>query len=319
MDRAAEIFMATRDKAVLAEIHKLEGVTALVCAGMVYHAKRCGALLIVLLLAAGQLFPAHCNAGTGATSSAVASLLRQARWSHEPSALIVQAVELLDVSLDEYPQNKHMWKQLAEALAIGNANSRHAPSAKQAWHRAYKLDQTDCHTGALATPLGLAEAAGDWIEQLNQNHPNCPEALYLRALGSATGSAEKIGLLRDSLAQRQSADAMVTLAQQLVLLGDVREAAKKYSAALTSPALFPEDWRPDGRVAVHAHLGLAWLHFSSGNTKMARREYKIFLSWFLEPGPWHDLSEAEMHWHDKLDGILRANFSRQGLPKEIND
>jgi hypothetical protein len=260
---------------------------------------RAGSLMILFL--AELLLVCDCGAETAASSSPEATLLTRARWTHEPSSLIRQAVEILDEKLDRDPGDKQAWKKLAEALAIGRANSRHARSASEAWRRAYDLDKSDCHVGALATPSGAQDAEEEWIRQIGQDHLQCAEALYLRALKSGSGSAAKMTLLRESIAQRNSSNALVALGQELVLSGDTREAADRYSAALKSPALFPEDWRPDGWVAVHARLGLAWLNLSKGNMNAARREYRIFLGWFLEPGPWHDLSEAETRWQNKLD------------------
>ena len=90
----------------------------------------------------------------------VKRLLMQARWTHEPTGVIRQAVQLLDTRLDQEPKDREAWRQLGEALAIGNANSRHATSATDAWQQAYELDKTDCHAGALAARWAAASVPG---------------------------------------------------------------------------------------------------------------------------------------------------------------
>jgi tetratricopeptide (TPR) repeat protein len=215
--------------------------------------------------------------------------------------VIVRVVRLLDQMLDQNPQDRQVWLRLGEALAIGNANSSHAQSASAAWRQAYQLDKSDCHVGALATPWSEQREKEQWIRQLAQDHPQCPEVFYLRALISQAGSTERTTFLRNSLALRSSSDAQIELAQDLIQTLDWKKAIESYSSALSAAPLFPEDWRPDGRTAVHTHLGLAWAHYSRGRMREARREYKLFLKWFTEPGPWHDLSATEKQWYEKLE------------------
>jgi len=235
-----------------------------------------------------------------AAASEVSSLLMRARWSHEPTGVIAQAVRLLDANLDVRPDEKESWMQLGEALAIGNAHSKHASDASEAWRRAYQLDPADCHAGALAARWAEHGPTPTPVQDLLLHHPQCAEAVYLGALEEGPGSGQRAALLRQSIAIKSSADALLALAQGWNLAGQHQTAVAVYTAAAAAPALFPEDWRPDGWIAVHAHVGLAWSHFSLRHTRQARREYKLFLGWFNDPGPWHDLSQAEQRWHDTL-------------------
>ena len=242
-----------------------------------------------------------CRAAGTADTPEVASLLMQARWIMEPSHLMARAAELLDAKLDQDPNDRNAWMQLGEVLDIGIAHSRHAAIPADAWHQAYLLDRTNCHAGALAARYAGQDRRTQWTLELAQEQKRCPEALYLLSSLSQNTGAVQIQLLRDSLAIRSSADAEIALAQALLQEGEMREAKERFVAAKTSPPLFPEDWRPDGRIAVHIHLGLAWLNFSSGKMAAAKRDYQVFLRWFLDPGPWHDLSATETHWRDKLE------------------
>jgi tetratricopeptide (TPR) repeat protein len=257
------------------------------------------ALLVVQLL-----LPAVGEAVTSPESSQVSWLLMQSRMSHEPESVIKKAVLILDRQLDEDSRNMTAWRQLAEALSIGLVHAKHANSSTEAWRHIYELDSSDCHSGALATPFGKNETTEkiEWIRKLNQAHPQCAEALYLNALISKEGSDERIALLRSSQSILTSSDALILIAQELLVKGEHQESEKLYSQSFSAPPLFPEDWRPDGRGAVHAHLGLAWSLYSRKKTSAAKLEYKAFLDWFNEPGPWHDLSEAEINWQTILDG-----------------
>jgi len=118
----------------------------------------------------------------GEHSSVIVKLLDQARMAHEPTVVIEQAVRLLDDELDRNPGNKDAWLKLGEALAIGHAQSAHAKSCVDAWRRAYELSPTDCHAGALAARFADPVEAELRIRELERRHPQCAEALYLRAL-----------------------------------------------------------------------------------------------------------------------------------------
>jgi tetratricopeptide (TPR) repeat protein len=268
---------------------------------------RCG--LFVLLLVAELIAPGVCEASSTAGSSEVSNLLMRSRWSHEPEPVIRQAVQILDRQLDEDSTNKNAWLQLAESLSIGLVHSRHADAAIDAWRHAYELDATDCHTGALATPFGdgTESERKNWIQKLGEEQPHCAEVVFLKALISEDGSKERTSFLRESLALKESSDALVLLAMELTAAGNWKEGEQDYLAALKSLPLFPEDWRPDGRVAVHAHLGLAWSYYSRGKMTLARREFKRFSDWYDEPGPWHDLSQREAEWLKKLESVLSYN------------
>jgi tetratricopeptide (TPR) repeat protein len=246
---------------------------------------------------------ATCEALVNTNTDDVSSLLMQSRWTHEPESILRKAIIILDKQLDEDSKNIVSWKQLAEALSIGLVKSQHANSSTEAWRYIYELDSSDCHSGALATPFGENQIAEKqmWIKKLNQVHPECAEAIYLNALISKAGSAERSVLLKSSLSVRTSADAQILLAQELLMKEDFLESEKIFMQSLSSAPLFPEDWRPDGRVAVHAHLGLAWSLYSRKKISAAKREYKAFMEWFIDPGPWHDLSEAETRWQNILD------------------
>ena len=259
---------------------------------------------IITFLIVALLTAPRCGAESVAELSEESGLLMRARMSHEPTAVVKQAVLLLDAKLDQDASNRSAWMRLGEALAIGHAKSKHAASAAEAWRQAYHLDSSDCHAGALAAGSTEAGQSEIWTKDLAREHPNCPEALYLSALQAKEGSKARTVLLQQSIAQRESAEALVTLAQELSKSGNLKVATKKYTAALSSTPLFPEDWRPDGWVSVHAHLGLAWIHFSRRQMSLARSEYRKFLDWFIEPGPWHDLSEAEERWHNELDANI---------------
>lgn len=241
-----------------------------------------------------------CFVATEQDLAEVSNLLMRARWSHEPTAVIRQAVQLLDLILDREPGDKKAWMRLGEALEIGNAKSRQATSPGDAWRQAYQLDKTDCHAGALAAGSAEFGQKEPQTQELVRDHPQCSEALYMAALLEKEGSIARTDLLQKSITIRPSSDALVTLAQELIRSRNYPEASKQYSAALSANPLFPEDWRPDGWVAVHAHLGLAWINYSRGQMSSARREYRKFLSWFNDPGPWHDLSETEEQWNKTL-------------------
>jgi tetratricopeptide (TPR) repeat protein len=259
--------------------------------------------LFLLFTLAIVISAATCDAQGDTNTDDVSRLLMQSRWTHEPESIIWQAVTILDKQLDKDSKDIVAWKQLAEALSIGLVQAGHANSSTEAWRHIYELDSSDCHSGALATPFGenLIAEKHEWIKKLNQVHPECAEAIFLNALISREGSDERSVLLKLSLQIRSSADAQILLAQELLEKGDFLESEKIFTQSLSSPPLFPEDWRPDGRIAVHAHLGLAWSLYSRKKISAAKREYKAFMEWFLEPGPWHDLSETETRWQNILD------------------
>jgi Flp pilus assembly protein TadD len=190
--------------------------------------------------------------------------------------------------------------QLGESLAIGWASSKHVKSASDAWRRAYELDATDCHAGALAARSTGRTEAERWILELARSHPQCAEVIYLSAMVSRSGAEKRTELLQKSIVIRASAEALVALGQELVMARQWQNAERAFASALEAPPLFPEDWRPDGWVAVHAHMGLAWSYYSRKQMQAARREYEAAMAWLADPGPWHDLSEAEEGWREKL-------------------
>lgn len=259
----------------------------------------CGRL-VILLLAVELVLALPYGADTPGGSDDVSQLLKQARWTHEPTTLIVRTVSLLDQRLDQNPKDKRAWMQLGEALAIGWASSKHAESEGEAWRKAYELDTSDCHAGALAARSSASGEAGRRVSELARAHPECPEAQYLRALASRSGSGTRTECLRKSIAIRASAEALVALGQEMAAACQWQQAERAFADALEAPTLFPEDWRPDGWAAVHAHLGLAWSYYSRGQRRAARREYEALMNWLVEPGPWHDLSETEEGWRKKL-------------------
>lgn len=230
----------------------------------------------------------------------VSELLKRARWTHEPTAIIEQAVRILDERLDQNQEDRQAWLQLGEALAIGFANSKHATSDTAAWQKAYELDPTDCHTGALAARSLARAEAERCIRELRLHHPKCPEALYLSSLVLPGSGDVQIQMLQDSIAVKKSAEALVALGQERIRAHDWKHAIEEFAAALDAPALFPEDWRPDGWATVHTRLGLAWCHYSRGALRSARREYEEFMGVFSAPGPWHDLSQEEEGWRNTL-------------------
>jgi tetratricopeptide (TPR) repeat protein len=268
--------------------------------------------LITIVLVMALLAASPSSAGSGAELTEVSSLLMRARYSHEPRTVIQQAVVLLDQMLDNEPENRIVWLRLGEALAIGHARSKHAASAADAWRRAYLLDTSDCHAGALAVRSAETSFEESWLQELARNNPQCPETSYLLALRAKEGSEARSNLLRNSIAVRSSSDALVAIAQELVRAGNSTDARKRYSAALSADPLFAEDWRPDGATAVHVHLGLAWIYYARGQLKSARTEYRKFLGWFNEPGPWHYLSEMEERWHATLDDNIFVTPSSSG-------
>jgi len=233
----------------------------------------------------------------------IRALLDQARKSHEPTLVIKQAVGLLDEELDRNPGNRDAWMKLGEALAIGHALSLHAVSFVDAWRRAYELDPTDCHAGALAARFSDHPDGQTRIRELAELHPECAEALYLRAFApdSSSGDDARLELLQKSIAIRPSAEAAIALGQEFAQRRRWQEAERALSAALAAPPLFPEDWRPDGWTAVHAYLGLAWVRFSRDGMKESRRDYAAFMRWFAVPGPWHDLNDTEEIWRMNLE------------------
>jgi tetratricopeptide (TPR) repeat protein len=190
--------------------------------------------------------------------------------------------------------------RLGEALAIGFTGSKHAASASAAWQAAYDLDEEDCHAGALAARSAIKTEAVTLIRELAKRHPECAEAVYLRALVYDPNDPAQGELLVKSVDLKPSSDALVVLAQALAMARKWQQAEQAYSKALHAAPLFPEDWRPDGWAAVHGHLGLAWIHFARGRFKDARDEYTTFMNWFADPGPWHDLTDAEEGWRKKL-------------------
>lgn len=233
-------------------------------------------------------------------STKVRELLKSARWMHEPTPIIKQAVRLLDEKIDRNPRDKEAWLDLGEALFIGIANSKHAASAADAWRKAYDLDPRDCHAGALVARSVERTDAEQVIRELERRHPQCPEVLYLTALFSLDSGPPRVRMLQQSIALANSAEALIALGHEWIHQKEWQSALQAFGRALNAPALFPEDWRPDGWAQVHARLGLAWSHFSQGEMGAARREYTAFMTWFTDPGPWHDLSETEEVWRQKL-------------------
>lgn len=226
-------------------------------------------------------------------------LLISARGTHEPTRQIQVAVRMLDLRIDQAPDDKRAWSRLGEALAIGFARSRHASSASYAWRQAFEIDPTDCRVGVLSLRRRPAMEVSDDLNRLLEAHPDCSSALYLKALHSSS-SADRLTLLQRALAHDRTAEPLVALGREELLAGKTELAKRNLGLALEAPVLFPEDWRPDGWVAVHANLGLAWADLRDGSVEDAKQHYHEFMSWFADPGPWHDLDAVEESWRDQL-------------------
>lgn len=223
----------------------------------------------------------------------VAALLRRARATHEPDAVIRTAVELLDEQLDGAPADAQRWRRLGEALAIGFARSRHAPSALAAYRRAAELEPSNCHTAALVARGELEGSSAPTLADWSARERPCAEMLYLAALRDPKNS---VALLERSRAAAPSAEALVALGMAELRRGRLRAAEQAYEQALGAPYLFPEDWRVDGWTAVHANLGLAVIYTRTKRPQRARAARAALREFLDVPGPWHDLSEEERRW-----------------------
>jgi tetratricopeptide (TPR) repeat protein len=231
------------------------------------------------------------------SSMSVTDLLQMARATHEPEMYIVRAVRILDDSLARNPDDRSVWMKLAEALGLDGfpRESSHGSPAT-AWMRAYELDTADCHAGAQAVRW-LPERVGDsllWV--LHDRFPDCAEILYLVALQSDTPDFDRVRLLEHSLRARQTGEARVRLGQTYIAMGRYAHAVAALDEAWTHPFLFPEDWRPDVWVEMHAHLGLAYASLQLGDKRAAREYYEVAAPIIAEPGPWHDFDEHEGKW-----------------------
>jgi hypothetical protein len=229
-------------------------------------------------------------------------MLAEAKKMLEPFILIQDVVRLLDSLIDQRPRDVQCWKLLGEALPFGG-DSRHVRSLREVWARVFELDSTDCHAGCLwAFTLPDSEAAAV-ARRLRRRFPNCPEAHYARAELVDTTSQPRIAALITSVRLKPSAEANTLLGSSLNATLSYHEAVEAFAAALDSPVLFPEHWRPDVRNQVHAQLGLAWSLYRLGNMDKAKSHYVEFVWPSLEPGPWHDLTTEEKAYRDSLEQV----------------
>lgn len=239
----------------------------------------------------------------GNKMDAVDALLLRSRMSHEPDAVIREAVALLDQRLDAQPRDKRSWLKLAEALAIGFATSRHADSPLAARRHATEIDPDDCHVAGLVARGEAASGKSPQVERWLGRPSPCAEILYV---ASILDRKKELELLARSRAVAPSAEALVAIGIAQLRNKQLAPAEEAYRAALAAPALFPEDWRVDGWTAVHANLGLAVVYARTKEAKKSRACRKALHEYLDDPGPWHDLSDEEKAWaksalHETID------------------
>lgn len=218
----------------------------------------------------------------------VDEMMVRAKMVMEPSRQMQAIIDLLDERLTAEPRDARAWRRLAEALAVGFARSRVAPSVLEARKRALALDPSDCHLAAL-----VARADASVLARWREAPSPCAEMLLVMARGDG---ADEVALLERSRAAAPTAEGLVALGIARLRAGDLARAEEAYAAALKAPAAFPEDWRVDGWTAVHARLGLAVVASRRGQAKRAREHRKALREWWRDPGPWHDLSDEERRW-----------------------
>jgi len=216
--------------------------------------------------------------------------MMRAQMVMEPEHILRDVIEKLDARLDADPKDGKSWRTLARALDMGvGLSSKHAANAKEARRKAWELSPDDCHLAALFA-RGDAATAEKW----RGREPSCAEMVYVQAGGTDASLLEK------SIALKPGAEAYVALG--VLQLRDKKwaDARRSYKAALQAAPLFPEDWRMDGWIAVHARLGLALAAAGKGDSREQAAQLRKMHAYYDDPGPWHDLSDEEKALAKKL-------------------
>ncbi len=230
---------------------------------------------------------------TVAHGDEVDAILMRARMIMEPSQQIQEAVDLLDTRLEAQPRDKRDWLRLADALAIGRAKSRRAESSLAARLHAAEIDPEDCHLAGLVARQEIEKGPSPVLQRWQTRPTSCAEILYLQSRGDR---ANEVALLERSRALTPSAEALIALGAARLRANDAKAAEEPYRAALKTSPLFPEDWRMDGWVTVHANLGLAIVYTKLKQPNKARACKKAMHGYLADPGPWHDFSDEEKTW-----------------------
>jgi len=228
----------------------------------------------------------------------VEKMLRAAQMRMDPNSEIRAAVERCDELLDANPRDKSVWLTLARALAIGFARSKHAATPLEARRRAAALAPDDCHLAGLVIRGELADGKSALLDVWRDRAGDCAEIPFLAS--RVKGASSELELLGQSRRLGPSAEGLVALGAAELRRGHLQEALEAYRAALDAPPLFPEDWRMDGWIAVHANLGLALVYTKLHQPPKARAAWKAANTYLADPGPWHDLSDEERRWASQV-------------------
>ena len=117
--------------------------------------------------------------------------------------------------------------------------------------------------------------------------------------------AAELALLEKARALAPSAEVLIALGIIHLRQNDPKSAEEPFRAALTAPALFPEDLAHGRAGRGPRHLGLAIVYTRLKQPKKARAAKKAMRSFLSDPGPWHDLSDEEKAWgHTTLGETL---------------